>query len=55
MVDITIDKVEAVARCVNARGSELQMFTDGSNKNGIVGYSVVVWMKGVAQNQVRRL
>ena len=54
MVDITIDREEAVAKCVNAQGSELQMFTDGSKRMGMVGYSVVVWTDGIAQNQVQR-
>lgn len=54
MVNITTNRETAAKKCADARGTELQMFTDGSWKNGTVGYSVVVWMDGMVKNHRQR-
>ena len=45
-----LDDHEASAKqCTDAQGTELQLFTDASQRNGLTGYSVVVWMEGQAK------
>ena len=54
MVDIPLDRDTAISRCQSAHGTELQMFTDGSMKNGRVGYGIVVWADGYPKTEIRR-
>jgi hypothetical protein len=52
MVDITRDREDAVERCLNPQEIEVQIFTDGSIKNGKVGYSVLVWVDNAIRTYV---
>jgi ribonuclease HI len=53
-VYITPDREEATMRCQNAQGRELQIFTDGSTKNGKVSYSIVAWMDSSSKTEMLR-
>jgi hypothetical protein len=54
MVGIIPDREEAIRRCMDVHGSEVQIFTDASMKHSKVGYSVVVWMNDAVKAQVQR-
>ena len=45
-IHIAEDREESAKQCTEAQGAELQLFTDASQRNGLTGYAVVVWMEG---------
>jgi len=53
-IHITDDREASTKQCTNAQGKELQLFTDASRRNGLTGYSVVVWMEGQAKSWRQR-
>lgn len=53
-VHITDDREACAQQCLDAEGSELQLFTVALQRNGLTGYSVVVWMEGQAKSWRQR-
>jgi ribonuclease HI len=51
---ITEDWEVSAKQSTEAQGNELQMFTDASQRNGLTGYSVVVWMEGQVRTRRQR-
>ena len=53
-VHIQDDRERSAEQCLNAQGTELQLFTDASQKNGLIGYSALVWMEKETKKWVQR-
>ncbi|KAH6721797.1 hypothetical protein BKA61DRAFT_666538 [Leptodontidium sp. MPI-SDFR-AT-0119] len=54
VVHISREREETVKRCQNAEGTEIQIFTDASMKNGKVGYSILAWIDSSAKTEILR-
>jgi ribonuclease HI len=52
-IDITRDGEDAARKCIDAQGTELQVFTSSATKSGKVGYSAVAWMDDEVKALVR--
>ena len=48
------EREEALKRCQNAEGTEIQIFTDASMKNDKVGYSILAWVDSSAKTEMLR-
>lgn len=53
-VRIGYNRDTCASECSEAKGSGLQLFTNVSQRNGLTGYSVVVWMEGQAKSWRQR-
>jgi ribonuclease HI len=54
VVHISPEREEALKRCQNAEGTEIQIFTDASMKNDKVGYSILAWVDSSAKTEMLR-
>jgi ribonuclease HI len=53
-VHISDDRELGAKQCLNAQRTELQLFTDASQRNGLIGYSALVWMEKETKKWVQR-
>jgi hypothetical protein len=54
VVHILPEREEATKRCQNAEGTEIQIFTDASMKNGKLGYSILAWVDSSTRAEILR-